>query len=354
MSLDRIDMPLLKKISETSGAPGFEKNVRKLLIEELKDIVDDYYVDNMGNLITIKKSNTANAKKFMFAAHMDEIGFMVKYIDDNGYIRFQTLGGFDPKTLTSLRVKVHGKKDLLGVMGCKPIHSMSAAERQKVVTNEEYFIDCGLSKEEIEKHVKIGDSITRWQEVEMIGDLINGKSLDDRVCVYALVEVMKALKNQDVPVDVYGVFTVQEEVGLRGAQVAGHGVSPDFGIALDVTVANDIPGLSPQDYVTQMGKGTSIKHFDGGTICDRRMVEYLETVAEKNEITNQPEVLPFGGTDTANIQRMPKNGSIAGALSIPMRYLHQTTEMAHPTDVVAMIDLCVKAVTEIDSIVIND
>ncbi|NME69834.1 M42 family metallopeptidase [Flammeovirga aprica] len=349
MSLERIDLPLLKKISETAGAPGFEKQVRHLLIDTLKDIVDEFYVDNMGNLITIKKSKAENAKKFMLAAHMDEIGFMVKHIDDNGYIRFQTLGGFDPKTLTSLRVKVHGKKDLLGVMGCKPIHSMSAAERAKVVTNEEYFIDCGLSKEEVEKHVKVGDSITRWQELDMVGDLINGKSLDDRVCVYALVEIMKALKDQDTPVDVYGVFTVQEEVGLRGAQVAGHGVSPDFGIALDVTVANDIPGLAPQDYVTSMGKGAGIKHFDGGTICDRRMVEHLENVAKEKEIPAQPEVLPFGGTDTANIQRMPKNGSIAGALSIPMRYLHQTTEMAHPTDVVAMIDLVVQAILEVEN-----
>ncbi|AZQ61987.1 M42 family peptidase [Flammeovirga pectinis] len=348
MSLEKIDLPLLKVISETSGAPGFEKKVRHLLIDTLKDIVDEFYVDNMGNLITIKKSNKPTAKKFMLAAHMDEIGFMVKHIDDNGYIRFQTLGGFDPKTLTSLRVKVHGKKDLLGVMGCKPIHSMSAAERSKVVTNEEYFIDCGLSKEEVEKHVKVGDSITRWQELEMVGDLINGKSLDDRVCVYALVEIMKTLKDKEVPVDVYGVFTVQEEVGLRGAQVAAHGVSPDYGIALDVTVANDIPSLAPQDYVTSMGKGASIKHFDGGTICDRRMVAHLESVSERNEITSQPEVLPFGGTDTANIQRMPKNGSIAGAISIPMRYLHQTTEMAHPTDVVAMIDLVVNAVLEIE------
>ncbi|MBB3696354.1 M20/M25/M40 family metallo-hydrolase [Flammeovirga yaeyamensis] len=344
MSIEKIDWNLLKSISETPGAPGFEKQVRELIIDELKSHVDEYYTDNMGNLITIKRSKKADVKKFMFAAHMDEIGFMVKHIDDNGYIRFQTLGGFDPKTLTSMRVLVHGKKDLLGVMGCKPIHSMTPAERQKVITNEEYFIDCGLSKEEITKHVKIGDSITRSQNLEMVGNLINGKSLDDRVCVYALVEVMKSIKAEDIDCDVYGVFTVQEEVGLRGAQVAGHGVSPDFGIALDVTVANDIPGLAPENYVTQMGKGVGIKHFDGGTICDRRMVELLEEVADQNEIPHQAEILPFGGTDTANIQRMPENGAIAGALSIPMRYLHQTVEMAEPGDVCGMVELCCKVV----------
>lgn len=346
--METINIDLLRDIVTTPGAPGYESRIRNRVIEEIKEHVDEYYTDNIGNLIAVKKgNNNPDGKKVMFAAHLDEIGFMVTHIDDNGYLKFIPLGGFDPKTLTSLRVLVHGKKDLMGVMGSKPIHSMSPEERNKVTKLDEYFIDLGLPKEEVEKYISIGNTVTRFQDLMYVGEMLNGKSLDDRICVYAMIEALKSVEN--VPYDVYFAFTVQEEVGLRGANVAGHGINPDYGIALDVTVANDIPNIAPDKKVTAMGKGAAIKLYDSGTICDYRMVEYLKQIASENDIVHQFEILPAGGTDTAGLQRMPKDGAIAGAISIPMRYLHQTTEMAHPTDVKAMAEMIVSAINNINT-----
>ncbi|PWJ44539.1 M42 family metallopeptidase [Sediminitomix flava] len=347
--MEQLNFDLLKQISETPGAPGYEKPIRDFMISQVKDLCDEWYTDNIGNLITVKRgSNNPENKKVMLAAHIDEIGFMVKHIDDKGYIRFHTLGGFDPKTLTSLRVIVHGKKDLVGVMGSKPIHSMSPEERNKVMKSEEYYIDLGLPKEEVEKYVSVGNPITRKQEMIEVGNCINGKSLDNRICVYALLEVLKDLKGKEIPYDLYATFTVQEEVGLRGAHVAAHHINPDFGIAIDVTVGNDVPNIAPQDQVSALGEGCAIKIFDAGTICDYRMVEFLKQTAEKHDIQNQHEILTAGGTDTAGIQRMSEEGAIAGAISIPLRYLHQTTEMAHANDVITMVNLLVKSLEDID------
>ena len=339
---DIINLELLKDIVNTPGAPGYESRIRNRIIEEIKDIVDEWYIDHIGNLICLKKgSNNPEDKKLMLAAHLDEISFMVTHIDDSGFLKFHTLGGFDPKTLTSMRVIVHGREDLPGVMGCKPIHIMSPEERTKAPKIGDFYIDLGLSKEEVEKFVSVGDTITRSQEVEKLGNLINGKSFDNRLSVYILTEMLKQLTT--IPYDVYAVFTVQEEVGLRGAGVATHGINPDFGIAIDVTIANDTPGVPAHEKVTELGKGTAVKIYDASTICDYRMVDFLKQTAIENEIEWQPEILTAGGTDTAGIQRMGKSGAIAGALSIPLRYVHQVIETAHPADIKATIDLLVKA-----------
>ncbi len=345
-----MNIDLLKKICRTPGAPGFEQRIRQLIIEIVTPIVDEVSIDAMGNILAIKKgtSKAANRKKAMVAAHMDEIGFIVTHIDDDGFIRFHTLGGFDPKTLTAQRVIVHGKKDIIGVMGCKPIHIMKPEERNKVMPTEEYFIDTGIPKNKLEKIVSIGDSITRERELIEMGDCINGKSLDNRISVYILIETLRALKNKKVPYDIYGVFTVQEEVGLRGAiSSAGH-INPDFGFGLDVTIAFDVPGAQAHEMVTRLGKGAAIKVMDGMTICDYRMVNYMKEVAKKKKIKWQTEILPKGGTDTAGIQRYGKDGSIAGAISIPLRNMHQTIEMVNKQDVSACIELLKACLTSLD------
>lgn len=336
-----IDVPLLKKLCETPGAPGFEHQIRDVVSEEISSYVDELRTDNMGNLLAIKRAKATDAKSVMLAAHLDEIGFMVTHIDDQGFIRFHTLGGFDPKTLTAQRVIIHGKEDVIGVLGTKPIHVMSPEERNKVVKTQDFFIDCGMSKEEIEKVISIGDPITRERDLIEMGNCVNSKSLDNRVSVYVLIEVLKQLMETDV--DVYAVFTVQEEVGIRGAQVAAHQINPDFGIAIDTTIAYDLPGAQPHEKVTSLGGGAAIKIMDASTICDPRMVSYLKSVADQNDIRWQPEVLTAGGTDTAGVQRTGKNGSIAGAVSIPTRHLHQVIEMADKNDIGACVNLIVKA-----------
>jgi len=341
-----INVELLKQICETPGAPGYEQRIRELVLEKVTPLADEVSIDPMGNVIAIKRGNAR--KKAMVAAHMDEISFIVTHIDDDGFIRFHTLGGFDPKTLTSQRVIVHGTEDIIGVMGSKPIHLMKPEERSKAVPIEEYFIDTGRPAEEVKKIVTIGDTITRERELIEMGDCVNSKSLDNRVSVFILLEVMKELKNVDLPYDLYGVFTVQEEVGLRGAMAASRRVDPDFGFGLDVTIAFDVPGAQPHERVTCLGKGAAIKVLDGSTICDYRMVRYMKELANKENIPWQPEVLPKGGTDTAALQRYGKSASIAGAVSIPLRHIHQTIEMAHKKDVRDCIDLLKACIVNLD------
>ncbi len=345
-----INTAFLKQVCEIAGAPGFEKRIRDLVVKEVTPLVDEVKVDNIGNVIAVKKGkNNPDNKKVMVAAHMDEIGFIVNHIDDNGFLKFHTLGGFDPKTLTAQRVIVHGKKDLVGVMGSKPIHVMSQEERNKMPKTTDYFIDLGLSKEEVDKYVKVGDPVTRDRELVEMGGCVNCKSIDNRVAVFILIEALKTLENPAY--DVYATFTVQEEVGLRGANVAAHGINPDFGIALDTTVAYDLPGASPHEKITELGKGTAVKIMDAMTICDYRMVEFMKSTADKNQIKWQPEILTAGGTDTAGVQRMGKQGAIAGAISIPTRHLHQVIEMAHKEDIASSIQLlnaCLEGIDQYD------
>lgn len=340
-----IDFDLLKIVSETPGAPGFENRIRDFVIAEVKDLVDELSIDNLGNVIALKKGKTS--KKLMVAAHMDEIGFIVSHIDDDGFLRFHPLGGYDPKTLTAQRVIVHGKEDIIGVMGSKPIHLMSPEERTKGVKIADFFIDLGMSKEDVEQIVSVGDAITRERELIKIGNCFNGKSLDNRASVYALIETLKRLENESIDVDFYAVFTTQEEVGLRGAHGATFTIQPDYAFAIDTTIAYDVPGSTPHERVTGLGAGAGIKVMDSSVIADQRMVAFMKTVADENEIPWQPELLPAGGTDTSVLQKMVKGGSIAGAVSIPTRHIHQVIEMVHEDDLSAVIDLTVALVKNI-------
>lgn len=340
------NLSLLKKICQVPGAPGFEQKIRALVIKEVRPLVDELSVDAMGNVIAVKKGKTA--KKVMVAAHMDEIGFIVTHIDDDGFIRFHTLGGFDPKTLTAQRVIIHGKKDVMGVMGSKPIHIMKPEERGKPIHIQDFFIDTGMRKKDIEKLVQVGDPITRDRVLIEMGECLNGKSLDNRISVFILIEVLRALKKKKVPYDIYGVFTVQEEIGLRGATSSAHLIDPDFGFGLDTTIAFDVPGANPHERVTRLGKGAAIKIMDSSAVCDYRMVKYLKELGTKKKIKWQPEILPAGGSDTAAIQRYGKQGAITGAISIPTRHIHQSVEMVHREDVTNCIALLQAGLVNLD------
>lgn len=339
-----LNIPLLAEICEVAGTSGFEQRVREIVYREVKNLADEVSTDYMGNVVALKRGK--KKKKVMIAAHMDEIGFMVTHIDDNGFLRFTTLGGFDPKTLTAQRVIVHGKKDLVGVMGSKPIHIMSAEERSKVTHISDYFIDMGMTKKEVEKYISVGNPVTRQRELIEMGDCVNCKSIDNRVSVFILIEALRKFKQ--LPYDTYAVFTVQEEVGLRGANVAAHHIEPDFGFGLDTTIAYDVPGSQAHEQVTKLGNGAAIKLMDSSAICDYRMVDYMKKTADKYKIKWQPEILQAGGTDTASIQRMSKTGAITGAVSIPTRHIHQVIEMAHKQDIQNCIDLLTHSVTDLD------
>ncbi len=342
-----IDWSLLERITQTPGAPGFEDRIRALVQAEVEEHADQIRIDGMGNLIAFREGRSSD-KKVMLAAHMDEIGFVVTHIDEGGFVRFHTLGGFDPKTLSSQRVIVHGRENLLGVLGTKPIHVMSAEDRKKMPETTDFFIDLGLPVEKVKELVAVGDSITRVGSLEKMGDCVMSKSLDNRISVYVLIEALRAMKTPAY--DTYAVFTVQEEVGLRGVQVAAHHISPDFGIALDTTIAFDVPSAAARERITELGKGCAIKIMDSSAIADQRMVAYLKKTADAKGITWQPEILTAGGTDTAGIQRMATEGAITGALSIPTRHIHQTIEMCHSEDILSTIKLLVASLDRIPEI----
>jgi putative aminopeptidase FrvX len=337
---------LLAELCTVPGAPGFEEPIRKVVFRELEGLCDEVTLDNMGNVYAIRRG--ASNKAAMIGAHMDEIGFMVTHVDDKGFIRFTTLGGFDPKTLTAQRVIVHGKEDVIGVMASKPIHVMSQDERNKVAKLSDYFIDTGLPAEKVKELVSIGDPVTRERSFIEMGDCFNCKSLDNRLAVFIAIEVLRILKGKELPNDVYMVFTVQEEVGVRGANAAALQVNPHFGFGLDTTIAFDLPGAAAHEMITKLGEGTAIKIMDASTICDVRMVRYMKEVATRNNIKWQPEILTAGGTDTAGIQRMSPGGAIAGAVSIPTRHLHQVIEMAHKEDIQGSIDLLAACLLELN------
>jgi endoglucanase len=341
-----INVELLSRICEAPGAPGHEQRIRELVLKEIKGLADDISIDNMGNVTALKKGKAR--KKVMVAAHMDEIGFMVTHIDKSGFVRFTTLGGFDPKTLTAQRVIIHGRKDVIGVMASKPIHVMSDEERNKVPKLTDYFIDLGMKKEEVEKIVRVGDTITRERSLIEMGNCVNCKSLDNRLAVFILIEALRELKKKKIPFDLYGVFTVQEEVGIRGANVSALKIQPDFGFGLDTTIAYDLPGAPEHDQITKLGEGTAIKIMDSSAICDYRMVDYMRKTAGTYKIKYQDEILTRGGTDTAGIQRMTAGGAITGAISIPTRHLHQVVEMADKDDIRASIDLLKACLCDLD------
>jgi endoglucanase len=339
-----MNIALLKEICETPGAPGYEHAIRNLILQETTGLGDNVSVDNMGNVTVFKKG--ATNKKVMVAAHMDEIGFMVTHIDENGFIRFTTLGGFDPKTLTAQRVIIHGSKNIIGVMGSKPIHLMSPEEREKPTKISDFFIDTGMKAAEVREVVQIGNTITRERQLIEMGDCVNCKSLDNRISVFILIETLKNLN--EIPYDLYAVFTVQEEVGIRGAQVATLGISPDFGFGLDTTIAYDVPGSKEYEQVTKLGNGAGIKIMDSSVICDPRMVKFMKGIADKYTIAWQAEILTGGGTDTSGMQRMTAGGAIAGAVSIPTRHIHQVIEMVNKQDVQHSISLLTRCIEEID------
>jgi len=332
-------MDLLKQLSEISGVPGREERVRELLKRELEGAVDELFEDALGNLVAVKKSQQEGAKRVMVSAHMDEIGFYVRHVDDKGFLRVQNVGGFDTRNLFARQVTVHAASgDLVGVMNpaTKPIHISTPEERKKVPEMAEFAVDLGLSGEAVKEKVRIGDPVTLRQEFKDLGEVVTGKALDDRVNCFILVEVLKGLQNPAY--HVYAVFSVQEEVGLRGAVTSAYRLEPDVGIALDTTLAVDTPGAPAEQSVTRMGEGVALKVMDSSSISTRWLLDEFVALAEKEGVPYQFEILPLGGTDAGAIQRS-RAGVPSLTLSIPSRYVHTVTEMVAKRDVEGSIKL---------------
>lgn len=344
-----MNVKLLQRLTEAHGVPGQEDAIREIVRAELKTICD-ISVDTMGNMICYKaatdKPKKGAPKKLMLAAHMDEIGFMVKFIDEKGFLRLQPLGGWDARQMASQRVIVHTKKGPInGILGLqtKPKHMLTPEEANKPVTTDSYFVDIGMDGETAKKKVRLGDMVTMDRKFQQMGKLCTCKCMDDRVAVYTMIEAVKAAKKHWV--DVYAVATVQEEVGLRGATASGWAIKPDVVVAIDITLANDIPGIPDTDHVTKLGDGTAIKIMDSSLICHPKLVEHFRSLAEKHKIKHQMEVLPFGGTDAGGVQRL-HGGIPAFTLSIPTRYVHTVNETVHSDDVDASVQLLTRYIED--------
>jgi len=320
---------IIKKLTETFGPSGFEKSVRNVIRKEIRDHVDSIKSDKLGNLIAhIKGKGT----KVMLASHMDEIGVVTSYIDKNGFIRFSNVGGFFPvHSLTSRIIFENGR---IGVIGEERRKSMSDP-----VEMIKLYIDIGArDRKEAEKLVPIGTFGCYERGFEDIGKRIVAKALDDRIGCAVLIEVAKRLKRK-VKNDTYLVFTVQEEVGLKGARTSAFGIDPDIALAVDVTATGDTP--EAKKMAVKLGAGAAIKIKDWGIVCDPKIVETLIRIARRNKIPYQFEILERGTTDATVIQ-LTKGGIPSAAVSIPSRYIHSASEIVDMDDVEAAVKLIVK------------
>lgn len=342
---------LLKRLTEASGVSGREERIRELVLAETEGMWDETRVDSMGNLICLKRarakprpggksnSKAAEPQKVMLACHMDEIGFYVRFIDDRGHLRLNAAGGFDTRNLFARRVLVQGRKDLVGVMnpGGRPVHIASDEDKKKIPEVKDFYVDLFLPRAQVEALVRIGDPVTLLQTTEMLGDAITGKSMDNRVALWTGINAIRKAGN-NLKYDAYFVACVQEEVGLRGATTAAYGVNPDIGIAIDVTLACDTPGVDKEEQVTTLGGGVAIKWMDSSTISHHGLFEEFIAVAKAKKIKYQLEILPRGGTDAGALQRA-RAGSKAITLSIPTRYIHTVTESINRNDALAAVSL---------------
>ncbi len=337
----------LEKLSNASGVTGREDEVRNLLITLLKPHVDKVVVDKMENVIALKNGKK-NAPKVMLAAHMDEIGLMVKNITKDGFLQFTKMGGIDDRILLAQQVTVYTQSGPRpGIVGSKPPHIQKEDERKKILAFDELFIDIGAANKEdaAKKGIRVGDPVGFKAEYSKVGDdTVMGKAFDDRVGCAIMVETLKMLEKTNCTI--YAVGTVQEEVGLRGAGTAAFSIDPDVGIALDVTVAGDVPGVREIDTTLKMGGGPALSVTDSGLITHPKVLRLLLDTAEESKIAYQLETGLMGTTDAARIS-MTRAGVPSGTISIATRYIHSPCGMISLKDAENCAKLTAAAVQKI-------
>jgi endoglucanase len=350
-----LNLDLLKRLCETPGVPGREERVRALIEKEIKGLFDEVRTDPMGSLICRRAPRTKGGKlknggrgkggptRVMLLCHMDEIGFYVKGVDEKGFLRLNAAGGFDTRNMFSRRVMVCTTSgDLLGVMnpGGRPIHIASDEDKKRIPEVKDFLVDLGLPADKVRKQVRIGDFVV-WNEPLLdLGSKVASKALDNRVACWLGIESIRQLEESGGAHDceLYVSFTVQEEVGIRGAKTSSFGIDPDIGIGIDVTLACDTPGVPADEAVTEQGKGFGLHVMDSSFISDHRLVDEFEAVAKKHRIPFQRTILPRGGQDGAAAQ-MATKGARAVGIVVGTRYIHTVTEMIDKRDLAAARDV---------------
>lgn len=331
---------LLKELTAITGPCGFEEDVAIYIANRLRNSVDSIEVDNAGNLIVSKKGKNAGPK-ILVAAHMDEVGFIVKKVEANGLLRFEKLGGHDDRVLLSQRVQIRTAAGVrTGVIGTISAHMMKYDDPGKVRKHNELYIDVGAaSAQEVkESGIEIGDPVSWFPHFDELTETrVAGKSFDDRAGCAVLVKALEELSAEDFDGEFVGIFTVQEEVGLRGARVAGQQLNADVALALDTTAVSDTPEVM-MDNTLALGDGTGIKVMDFSLIANKKIREHLVKLANEHEINYQLEIFPGIGTDAGELS-LAHAGIPTGVLSIPSRNAHSSNEIIDLNDLEATKEL---------------
>ncbi len=327
-----MDIQLLKKLCDTPGMPGDEGRIKAILLEEIKKFSEDITEDVLGNVIA---RIPGDGPTFVLDAHMDEVGFMVHHIDNKGFLRVTPLGGMDSRVFYGQRLVVWGKKPLKGVVAAVPPHVTKGGAKE-VPDIEDCAVDLGLSPEKVADMVEIGDMVSFDTSLDETEDSVISKALDDRMGLFVIVEALK--KTPELGCNLIVTFTVQEEVGLRGARVITPVYEPDFAVALEGTVAMDIPGVSESKSFANIGKGPEIRLSDRFLVAHRPFSFFIKELAEKNEIPCQVTVKKAGSTNATAMQ-VTGRGTRAAVLSVPTRYLHSPSSIAYKSDISHTIDL---------------
>ncbi len=336
-------MTLIKELTDLNGVSGNENEVREYIKSKISGLCDSIEIDTIGNIIAYKKGSSGKLK-VMLSAHMDEVGFMVSGYMEKGFLKFKSVGGIDSRILPGKRVVV-GKKRLEGVIGAKPLHQQSSEERDRIAKIKDLYIDIGAdTKEEAEKLAPLGEFIAFDSDyVELGKDCIKAKALDDRVGCAVLMEVLK----YNFEFDLYACFTVQEEVGLRGAQVAAFKIMPDVALVLEGTTCADVPEVKPFDFSTELGNGAALTLVDRTCYSDRKLVQFLYDTAVKNGIKVQYKQTTTGGNDAGQIQRTG-SGVKTASISVPCRYIHSPVSVMSRSDFECVERLTLAALNEIN------
>ncbi|MCA0171633.1 M42 family metallopeptidase [Bacillus sp. RAR_GA_16] len=345
-------LQMLKELTDANGVPGNEREPREVMKKHIESLSDEIMYDNLGSLIAIKKGN-AEGPKIMVAGHLDEIGFMVTRIDDKGFLYFQTVGGWWEQVMLAQRVNVMTRNgNIMGVIGSKPPHILPAEQRKKSVDKKDMFIDIGASSREeaMEWGVKPGDSVVPVCEFTVMNNekMLMAKAWDNRIGCAIAIEVLRKLKGEAHPNTVYGVGTVQEEVGLRGATTATNMIKPDIGFAVDVGIAGDTPGVSDKDAQSKMGKGPQIIMYDASMVGHKGLRDFVTDTADENNIPYQFDSIAGGGTDSGKIH-LTANGVPALSITIATRYIHTHAAILHRDDFENAVNLIVEVIKKLDA-----
>ena len=334
----------LSDLTQLNGVSGNEDAVRQYIYNLIKTRCDEIKIDSMGNMVAFKKAKKENAKKIMIASHMDEVGFIISKITDDGFLKFKTVGGIDPRVLPSKFVTV-GAKLVPGVIGSKAIHLMTKAERTNIIKTKDLYIDIGAkNKKDAQKDVSVGDYAQfRGDYVEFGDNLIKAKALDDRAGSSILIEML----SERYDFDLYAAFTVQEEVGLRGAKVCAYSVEPDAAIVIETTTCIDTFGVHDYNHSTVLGKGPAVSLIDRRTLYDRDFADYIYNLAKKNNIPVQYKRASFGGNDAGEIH-LSNKGVKTAAISMPVRYIHTPSSVISKNDYDACLKLLNLVLKEIE------